>query len=33
MNRLPETEVCQACGRPYLISQGHSCNGPRRTSP
>lgn len=29
MNRLDQTEVCQACGRPYLVASGHACPGPR----
>jgi hypothetical protein len=29
MNRLDQCEVCQDCGRPYLIFQGHNCPGPR----
>lgn len=30
MTRLEQTEVCQDCGRPYLIFQVHNCPGPRR---
>lgn len=27
--RLDQAEVCQDCGMPYLVAQGHTCSGPR----
>lgn len=32
MTRLEQTEVCQDCGRPYLIFKVHNCPGPRRAA-
>jgi hypothetical protein len=29
MTRLDQAEVCQDCGRPYLVANGHNCSGPR----
>jgi hypothetical protein len=29
---LEVTEVCQSCGRPYFIADGHNCTGPRSSA-